>query len=56
MFLFGAQYQAWRTRMQALITEKESGGHKPITRRLLRLLDVGTTPYCEQQPSFAYLD
>jgi hypothetical protein len=25
MFLFGAQDQAWRTRMQALITEKESG-------------------------------
>jgi hypothetical protein len=55
MFLFGAQDQAWRTRMQALITEKESGGHKPITRRLIRLLDVGTTPYYEQ-PSFAYLD
>jgi hypothetical protein len=55
MFLFGARDQGWRTGMQALITEKESGGRKPVTRRLIRLLDVGTAPYYEQ-PSFAYLD
>ena len=55
MFLFGARDQAWRSRMQALITEKELDGRKPITRRLIRLLDVGTVPYYEQ-PSFEYLD
>ena len=55
MFLFGARDHAWRSRMQALITEKESDGRKPITRRLIRLLDVGTVPYYEQ-PSFEYLD
>jgi hypothetical protein len=51
----GAEVHAWRSRMQALITEKESDGRKPITRRLIRLLDVGTVPYYEQ-PSFEYLD
>lgn len=55
MFLFGVRDQAWRDRMQALITEKESDGRKPITRRLIRLLDVGNVPYYEQ-PSFAYLE
>ena len=55
MFLFGMRDQAWRDQMQALITEKESDGRKPITRRLVRLLDVGNAPYYEQ-PSFAYLE
>jgi hypothetical protein len=55
MFLFGIRDQAWRNKMQALITEKESGGRKPITRRLIRLLDAGNAPYYEQL-SFAYLE
>lgn len=55
MLLFGERDQAWRATMQALITENESGGRKPITRRLIRLLDVHSAPYYEQQ-SFAYLD
>ena len=54
MFLFGVRDRAWRVKMQALITEKESDGRKPITRRLIRLLDVGNAPYYEQ-PSFEYL-
>jgi len=55
MLLFGARSQPWRDAMQALITEKESGGRKPITRRLIKLLDVGNAPYYEQS-SFAYLE
>jgi hypothetical protein len=55
MFLFGIRDQPWRDKMQALITEKEADGRKPITRRLIRLLDVGNAPYY-QQPSFAYLE
>jgi uncharacterized protein YtpQ (UPF0354 family) len=55
MFLFGIRDQAWRDKMQALITEKESGGRKPITRRLIRLLSAGNELYYEQ-PSFAYLE
>jgi hypothetical protein len=55
MLLFSSRDQAWRTQMQDLITEKESDGPKPITRRLIQLLDVGTAPYY-QQPSFAYLE
>jgi hypothetical protein len=55
MFLFGIHDQAWRDRMQTLITEKESDGRKPLTRRLIRLLDTGNSPYYNQ-PSFAYLE
>ena len=55
MFLFGIRDQAWRDKMQTLITEKEPSGRKPITRRLIRLLDVGNAPYYEQ-PSFSYLE
>jgi hypothetical protein len=55
MFLFGTRDQAWRDEMQALITEKESDGRKPITRRLIRLLDAGDAPYYER-PSFEYLE
>lgn len=44
MLLFGARSQPWRDEMQALITEKKSGGRKPITRRLIKLLDVGNAP------------
>jgi len=55
MFLFGIRDQAWRDKIQALITEKESDGRKPITRRLIRLLAAGNAPYYEQ-PAFAYLE
>jgi hypothetical protein len=55
MFLFGTRDQAWRDEMQALITEKESDRKKPITRRLIRLLDTGNAPYYER-PSFEYLE
>jgi len=51
----GEEVQAWCFFIDAATTEKESDGRKPITRRLIRLLDVGTVPYYEQ-PSFEYLD
>lgn len=55
MLVFGIRDQAWRNKMQALITEKESDGRKPITRRLIRLLGAGNAPYYEQ-PAFAYVE
>jgi hypothetical protein len=55
MLLFGIRDHAWRDKIQRMITENESDGPKPITRRLIRLLDTGDAPYYEQ-PSFAYLD
>ena len=55
MLLFGIRDQAWRDRMQRTITENESDAPKPITRRLIRLLDTGDAPYYEQS-SFEYLE
>lgn len=55
MLLFGTRDQAWRDEMQAVISENESDGRKPLTRRLIRLLDTGNSPYYKQ-PTFAYLE